>query len=221
MAKRIKDIFQPKSIRVIRVLLTHPGKRWRILALAKEAEVSLGWTHAVIATLQAQAYIVRDENYRVSVVDPARLLRRWAAAHDFSTTNKFDEFQTFEQDLDRLLSRIKSLSVSYALTSLAGAWLIAPNVRPVTLDMYVLDGAQMSEVVRAVELRPVEKGGNVRLVSPYDVGVFYGLRAMNGVNVVSNIQLYVDLVNYPARGEEASTALLRLIEDEWSKALGS
>ena len=201
--------------------MTHPGKRWRILALAKEAEVSLGWTHAVIATLQAQAYIVRDENYRVSVVDPARLLRRWAAAHDFSTANKFDEFQTFEQDLDRLLSRIKSLSVSYALTSLAGAWLIAPNVRPVTLDMYVLDGAQMSEVVRAVELRPVEKGGNVRLVSPYDVGVFYGLRAMNGVNVVSNVQLYVDLVNYPARGEEASTALLRLIEDEWSKALGS
>jgi len=175
----------------------------------------------VTATLQAQGYVVRDESYRVSVVDPARLLRRWAAAHDFSTANKFDEFQTFEQDLDRLLSRIKSLTVSYALTGLAGAWLVAPYVRPVTLDIYVLDKEQTSEIARAVELRPVEKGGNVRLVSPYDSGVFYGLRAVDGVNVVSNVQLYVDLVNYPARGEEASIALLRLIEDEWSKALVS
>jgi len=206
---------------VIRVLLTHLGNRWRILTLAKEAGVSLGWTHYVIATLQAQGYVVRDESYRIRVVDPARLLRRWAAAHDFLTANKFDEFQTFEQDLDRLLSQIQSLTVSYALTGLAGAWLVAPYVRPVTLDMYVLDKEQTREIARVMELRPVEKGGNVRLVSPYDAGVFYGLRAVDGAKVVSNVQLYVDLVNYPARGEEASTALLRLIEDEWSKVLGS
>jgi hypothetical protein len=174
----------------------------------------------VIATLQVQGYVVRDESYRVNVVDLVRLLRRWAAAHDFSTANKFEEFQTFEQDLDRLLSRVRNLSVSYALTGLAGAWLVAPYVRPVTLDMYVPDKEQISEIVRVVELRPVEKGGNVRLVFPYDAGVLYGLRAVDGVNIVSNVQLYVDLVNYPARGEEASTALLRLIEDEWSKALG-
>ena len=206
---------------MLRVLLTHPENRWRILTLAKEAGVSLGWTYYVIATLQAQGYVVRDESYRVSVVDPARLLRRWAAAHDFSTANMLDEFQTFEQDLDHLLNRVKSLTVSYAVTALAGAWLVAPHVRPMTLDMYVLGKEQTSEIARVMELRPVEKGGNVRLVSPYDAGVFYGLRAVDGVKVASNVQLYVDLVNYPARGEEASTALLRLIEDEWSKALGS
>ena len=201
--------------------MTHLGNRWRILTLAKEAGVSLGWTYYVIATLQAEGYVVRDESYRIRVVDPARLLRRWAATHDFLTANKFDEFQTFEQDLDRLLSQIQSLTVSYALTGLAGAWLVAPYVRPVTLDMYVLDKEQTREIARVMELRPVEKGGNVRLVSPYDAGVFYGLRAVDGAKVVSNVQLYVDLVNYPARGEEASTALLRLIEDEWSKVLGS
>jgi hypothetical protein len=221
LTKRTKDIFQPRSSRVIRVLLTNPGKRWRILALAKEATVSLGWAHTVVTTLQAQGYIVRDESYQVNLVDPARLLRRWAAAHDFLTENRFEEFQTFERDLDSLLKRVKGLGVSYALTSLTGAWLVAPHVRPSTLDMYVLSKEHVKEIARVVDLRLVEKGGNVRLFSPYDVGVFYGSRAVDGINVVSNVQLYVDLVNYPARGEEASAILLKLIQDEWSKALGS
>lgn len=221
MTKRTKDIFQPRSSRVIRVLLAYPGRRWRILALAKEAGTSLGWTHAVITTLQAQGYVVRDESYRVDLVDPARLLKRWAASHDFLTENRFEEFQTFERDLDSLLKRLRGLRVSYALTGLAGAWLVAPHVRPTTLDMYLLNRELMKEVAKALDLRLVERGGNVRLFSPYDAGVFYASRALNGINIVSNVQLYVDLVNYPARGEEASAALLRLIEDEWSKALGS
>ncbi len=221
MTKRTKDIFQPRSSRVIRVLLAHPGRRWRILALAKEAEASLGWTHAVITTLQAQGYIVRDESYRVNLVDPARLLKRWAASHDFLTENTFEEFQTFERDLDSLLKQVRGLSVSYALTGLVGAWLLAPHVRPTTLDMYVLNKELTKEVAKVLDLRLVEKGGNVRLFSPYDAGVFYGSRAVDGIKIVSNVQLYVDLVNYPARGEEASAALLRLIEAEWGEALGS
>jgi hypothetical protein len=70
-----------------------------------------------------------------------------------------------------------------------------------------------------MELRPVEKGGNVRLVLPKDSGVFYGAKVFDSVKIVSNVQLYVDLVNYPARGEEASVELLRLIQEDWSKAL--
>lgn len=175
----------------------------------------------MITTLQAQRYVVRDESYRVNLVDPARLLKRWGAAHDFMTENTFEEYQTFERDLDGLLKLAKGLGVPYALTGLAGAWLVAPHVRPVTLDIYVLNKERVKEVARVLDIRVVEKGGNVRLVLPYDTGVFYGLRVVDGINVVSDVQLYVDLVNYPARGEEASTALLRLIQEEWSKALGS
>ena len=175
----------------------------------------------MIAALQAQGHIVRDESYRVNLVDPTRLLKRWAASHDFLTKNRFEEFQTFERDLDSLLKRVRSLSVPYALTGLIGAWLVAPHVRPTTLDMYLLNRERVKEITEALDFRLVESGGNVRLFSPYDVGVFYGSRTVDGIKIVSNVQLYVDLFNYPARGEEASTVLLRLIEDEWSKALGS
>jgi len=35
------------------------------------------------------------------------------------------------------------------------------------------------------------------------------------VNVVSKVQLYIDLFNYPARGEEAAEIVLRALEKEW------
>jgi len=45
------------------------------------------------------------------------------------------------------------------------------------------------------------------LVEPYDEGVFWGIQMINGIKVVANIQLYVDLFNYPARGREQAEFL--------------
>jgi len=39
------------------------------------------------------------------------------------------------------------------------------------------------------------------------------------VNVVSDVQLFVDLYNYPARGLEAAEHLYELIVEKWGKAL--
>ena len=44
----------------------------------------------------------------------------------------------------------------------------------------------------------MEKGGNVSMVLPYDEGVFCGVTQVGGVNVVSKVQLYIDLLDYPA-----------------------
>jgi len=38
------------------------------------------------------------------------------------------------------------------------------------------------------------------------------MRDIDGLNVVSNVQLYVDLMNYPARGEEAAERIMSLLE---------
>jgi hypothetical protein len=48
-----------------------------------------------------------------------------------------------------------------------------------------------------------------------DEGVFYGVSQVGGVNVVSKVQLYIDLFNYPARGEEAAEMVLKTLEKEW------
>lgn len=66
----------------------------------------------------------------------------------------------------------------------------------------------------------MEKGGNVSMVLPYDEGVFYGVNQVDGVNVVSKVQLYIDLFNYPAQGEEAAEIVLRALEKEWGSQKG-
>jgi hypothetical protein len=46
-----KNIFEPKSSRVIRILLSNPGKPWTLRELAVEAGTSLGHTYAVCSAL--------------------------------------------------------------------------------------------------------------------------------------------------------------------------
>ena len=55
----------------------------------------------------------------------------------------------------------------------------------------------------------------MKLVTPYDDGVFYSSEKMHGVTVVSPVQLYVDLFNYPGRGQEAAEKLLETITKDW------
>ncbi len=62
-------------------------------------------------------------------------------------------------------------------------------------------------LVKRLGVQPTELGGNVYLIQPYDEGVFYATQKAQGIHVVSNVQLYVDLYNYPARGREAAEHL--------------
>jgi len=77
----------------------------------------------------------------------------------------------------------------------------------------------VTRVARELDLKPVPKGGNVKLVIPYDEGVFYGSQVVDGVTVVSDVQLYVDLYNYPSRGEEAAQYLYDRILRKWARTL--
>jgi hypothetical protein len=85
--------------------------------------------------------------------------------------------------------------------------------------MYVRDEDRRQNIVGSLELRPTIGDGNVRLVQPFDEGVFYKTQDVEGVKIVSNVQLYVDLINYPSRGEEAAKNILEEIQGHWSSSL--
>jgi len=66
------------------------------------------------------------------------------------------------------------------------------------------------------EIRPVESGFNVTLLGPYDDGVFYGSQQVDGSQVVSPIQVFLDLQGLRGRGEEAAQVLFeRVIAQLW------
>jgi len=86
----------------------------------------------------------------------------------------------------------------FSVVWLAFVVVVAPYVRPTTIYFYIEEEKKAETWVELLNLRPVEKGGNVSMVLPYDEGVFYGVSQVGGEDVVSKVQLYIDLFNYPA-----------------------
>jgi len=206
----VQNFFSPKASRIVRVLLVSPEKEWSILNLSDEAGTAYGHTYRVIKTLLKLGLCRKTETNRIKVSNPAELLNRWAAYYDFNLVNDVKGYFSMERNIDSLLEKLSAASKDgsrYALTLHVGASLIAPYVRPASLYFYVEN--DMERWVERLGLQPAELGGNVYLVRPYDEGVFYGMQDIRGVCIVSNVQLYVDLYNYPARGREAAEHLRR------------
>ncbi|MEM1539220.1 MAG: type IV toxin-antitoxin system AbiEi family antitoxin [Candidatus Bathyarchaeia archaeon] len=225
--RQVSNIFEVKATRVIRALLTNPAREWTLRGLATEVNISPGYAHAVILTLIQYGYVTRTTNYKIKITNPTTLLRRWAAYHQYDKVNKFLEYYTFEREIDKFLKELSKLKNHYALTTLAGAYLIAPHVRPVDVHIYVSNEKDAKTFAEKLNLQPIPRGGNVKFVIPYDEGVFYGQqkvsltpsKANNKVSVVSDIQLYVDLYNFPQRGQEAAEHLYQHIIRKWGKEL--
>ena len=216
MMREVNNIFSKKASRIIRVLLVNFGRKWTIEELSKEANVSLGYTHAVVTTLLKQNNVHRDNSYKVKLSNPGLILKRWASYSQYTAVNTFLRYHTFEDNIDNFLRKFKEIEDRrYAFTVLTGAHLVAPYVRPTNIHFYIGNRRDVDHYVAKLDLRPVETGGNISMVLPYDEGVFYKTKDIKGLKVVSNVQLYVDLMNYPARGEEAAQGILSLLEKEW------
>ncbi len=66
----------------------------------------------------------------------------------------------------------------------------------------------MSFWEKELKLKKMERNGNLVLMEPYYCySVFFGKQKIKGLHVVSNVQLYLDLMKYPLRGEEQAEHL--------------
>lgn len=110
---------------------------------------------------------------------------------------------------DEILKKIKQAGKKqkYALTRMCGASLVAPYVRYQLVDFYVEDTDAMAYWKKYLKLVDVEISGNVNLVIPQDSKILAQIQGIKGWSVVNNIQLYLDLYKYPARGREQAEYL--------------
>jgi len=73
-------------------------------------------------------------------------------------------------------------------------------------------------VLSLLDLKEVESGANIMLLGPYDEGVFYGTQVIDDIRIVTPLQIYLDLIGYKGRGEEAAEVMLRdVIKPKWSE----
>jgi hypothetical protein len=178
--------------------------------LAEATQVSLGQTSNVVKRLSEEEYVTKAEK-RIVLSQPAKLLDAWREQYEREGSRRIS-YYSFSRNTDELLSRVAQISQNkgwkYAVTSFAAATLVAPFVRGVGLtEWYVEDATKVDPWVKALDLRPVEEGPNVALVLPYDPGVFYRRQEIDGVTLVGNIQLYLDLYGHPGRGKEQAEYL--------------
>lgn len=204
--KEARALFSPRASRIIRAFLSDPLRGWLQKELAQELKMSIGYLHSVIAKLLEQDYLLREWD-RLYLKNRKGLLSAWAAAYQY-TRNEIFEFYSardlveFEEVLDQYCEEKKT---RYALTLFAGARYRAPFVRYPRVHAY-FEG-DMNTAARELNLKPVPTGANVVLLIPYDEGVFYKLQRIQNRNIVSDVQLYMDLQSAKGRAEEQAAAL--------------
>lgn len=204
------SIFTPVSSRLLRALLEEPKRGWKPADLSAAAQVSRGFTSKVARRLVREGYL-RKEGRLLRLAEPGKLLDDWRDQYDPSRNERFS-YYSFERDPVRLMKQIarqaREKSLGYAITSFSAASLVAPFVRGVgTVQWYVPDRQAVEVWVKVLDLRPVEAGPNAAVVLPYDAGVFYRTQKVDGIRLVGNIQLYLDLYSDLARGREQADFL--------------
>jgi hypothetical protein len=205
------DPFAQRSSRITRVLLSRPSEAWTLSDLAKKAQVSLGLAWKVKKTLMEDGFIKMSDK-RIVLSDAAGLLDAWKKRYSVPA-EKVSLYAIGKTDqLERRLCECcKSIGLRCALTGLSGAWQVAPMVRYTTASAYVetvSDSTLMADMIERMDAKPVDTGANLVLYLTRDESVFYGMHTLSGLNVVSPIQLHMDLFKAPGRGPDAANEIM-------------
>jgi len=211
----LRSLYSPKAERVLRVLLNNPKKVWKLKDLAAEAEVSLGQASNVKKLLSDREWLnITTDGLILS--EPKHLLEVWVENYNFRK-NKISDYYSMKQISDieaDLADMCNQKGLKYALTSFSGAARLAPTVRYQRAMVYIEETEK--DITSFMDLKKVQSGANISILTPYDEGVFYDVSEFDGLRIASPIQIYLDLVGFRGRGEEAATAILEeVILPKW------
>ena len=234
---RSMNAFSGRSSRVLRVLLEKP-KLWSLTDIAKElaAEgirvekiygqrigfaVSQGLISKVLSSLEEQLWI-RRQGSAVLVPEPRRLLLAWAEKYKeryrWRLQNSFEVSNPFGGGVSRISEQLQEqVSGAYAFTAAAAASVIAPFVELDRVDIFLGSAESGARLRQLVEREST--GPKLRLIEPYDMGVFLYSKREGKVPIVSNLQAYLDLYARGGRDlKQADYLLSNTIEPRWRAA---
>lgn len=210
----LKSLFKPKAERILRALLCEPERQWLAMELAEAAEVSIGQVSNVRKLLLEREWI-EEQKRGIKLIEPLQMLASWLAEYqpDRSTVSELYDMGSVGDIESTISSFCNSTGTRYAFTGFSSASRYAPFITYRTVAVY-MDISAIN--INELPFKPVTSGANIRIISPYDDGVFYGTHNVRGQSVATPVQCYLDLKDEKARGEEASEALLeQVIKPSW------
>jgi hypothetical protein len=203
------SLFAPRATRVLRTLLQGPLRPWKVTELARSAHVSLGWVSAVRQQLLAREWAA-DESEGLRVTKPGTVLDSWAKADEWekrTTTREYSLLAT--GDPVHVAEKVQAvLDVDQlAFTQWFAGWLRHPYTTPSIISAYIKAFPEEAALEEKLLARQVSSGGRLRLIRPKDEGVLHHTQAVRGFNLVSDVQIYLDLLRAGQRGEEQAAEL--------------
>lgn len=197
--------FADKASLVVRALFASRSSRG-VRDLAGELGLTPGYVSKVLQELDRRGYLARrDDGIALRRAD--ELLNDWLHVYRGRLPASIGTYFAPATKAKFLIEAARSaefaLGPDYALTMQTGASLISRYAEFDTLELYVPHEAMADGIARQLGARPVTRGANVVIMVPYyRVSAFYGARRIRGLSVASDLQLYLDLYDFPQRGRE-------------------
>ena len=205
---RPESAFGPRGSRIARRLLMEPETPILQRALASITGLDEGYVSRVVGKLLETGLVERLEN-GIRVTDPETLLDAWRDEYRFSRHDVIRGHIASAAGsslLQSMASALNRAEAPYAATGLPAAWLLTRHAGFRLCTLYLSEPPSMG-LKADMGFRDEERGANTWLVVPNDEGVFDGAKAVEGVNCVHPLQVYIDLKGHPERAAEAANEL--------------
>ena len=208
--RELKSIYKPKSARVLHILLSTVGQRWKVKDLADKSGVSLGQVSNIRRALLDRGWATVSDG-GMELTSPDALLDEWQSVYEGPNGATYSYYTTLhgkalEGAVLRILGGMAGHSYSAMLASFSAADFIAPYTRTGKTYIYA-DQCGLEEMVRGLGLK-LALSGNVQITVPLDDGPFLNaLEPVSKVFCTSPIQTYLDLFVAGERGQEAAQHL--------------
>jgi len=207
--REVQSLFAPRATRVLRVLLQGPLRPWKVTELAESARVSLGWVSAVRQQLLAREWAAEAPG-GLRVTKPGTVLDAWVKADDWGKRTSVSEYSVLlggsplhlAEKLQETLKKDQPLFTQWFAGSLRH-----PHTTPVVVTAYVEKFPDESVIEEKLLARRVSANGGLRLVLPKDEGVLHPSQTVRGFKLVSDVQIYLDLIRAGLRGEDQASEL--------------
>ena len=197
--------FVGKGAMLPRLFFEQPHRVWRQGELAVAAGMTKAYASIILHRMMDNDY-VRQEDNGYQLVMPEKMLDDWVAVYRFNRYVRRQmfaaSFQTQHQGIALVAKSLKAENVRYGFMGPSGAYLRAPYLETRTVTAYA---ERIPDELPG--MFPVESDGNVILYIPQNAGFLYGGNKVDGLPVVSDVQLYLDLKRMPGRNQDQADYL--------------
>ena len=202
--------FSDKASLILRTLLSEKDRAWGVREMAHQVGLNPGFVSRMAQELESRGYIARTDA-KIKLRQPNQILEDWVREYSFKKSRR-ESYFCLAKNPEVILEKIRRLNIPenliYALGLHAGAGLVAPHAVYREVHMYVSSREAADFFKDKLNLRGSSIGANLILLFPfYRQSVFWGAQEIKGLQVASDLQLYLDLYDYPMRGREQAEHL--------------